>query len=361
MYDNEPIESNLYVFLYGAFGSGKGALRHARQIVAPIHKYLRETEIQPPPDSDLKPEKKMLFIPANNSKSGFIELLAANGRGLIYEPEADTLSDILKQDYANFSDILRLAYHHEPIRFYRRLNKEFYEIETPFLSVLLSGTPDQLKRFIPSIENGLFSRFMFYELKTETDFKNVFDNSKGDLNYHFYQIGEQLLQLFKPLYHATEPIYFKLTPEQQNDFLNYFRQLKQELINNYGIKIIGEVHRFAVQLFRTAMILTALRQIETGHVCNICSDTDYQTAKQIFEVFKYHALNLFETLEAYSLDDLPQNKRSLYDSLPVQFQTSEAITNGLQYDFSEPTIKRFLKNNKLFVCVKHGHYKKKYE
>ncbi|NCC74333.1 MAG: DUF3987 domain-containing protein, partial [Sphingobacteriia bacterium] len=259
MYDGSPIEANLYLFLLGGYGSGKGSLKYAQKLVEPVHQHLRETE-QPPDNETGQPgQKKLLFLPANSSKSGLIELLATLQRGLLFETESDTLADQLRQDYASFSDLLRASYHHETIRFYRRLQKEFYEIENPKLSVLLSGTPGQLRKLIPGIENGLFSRFMFYQIEPETRFKNVFKNNGSDLTNYFYQAGRKLLPLFTWLNDQSEPFTFTFTAEQKEEFLHYFSDLKQTLVDTFGVEISGNVNRFGVQFVRVSMVLSALR------------------------------------------------------------------------------------------------------
>ena len=166
-YDGNSVGANLYIFVNAPYGSGKGALSYCKILGSKIHKGLREESDR---DTDSKKEC-MLYIPANISKTGLAELLANNNnRAVIFETEADTLTDILKQDYANYSDILRNAFHHETPSFYRRTDKEYQEIENPHLSVILSGTFDQLQALIPSPENGLFSRFLFYELEPTEGF-----------------------------------------------------------------------------------------------------------------------------------------------------------------------------------------------
>lgn len=359
-YDGQAVESNLYTFLYGNYGSGKGALRYARNLVSPVHKYLRETETIPE-GSDQQPQKLLLFIPANSSKSGVIELLErTKGKGLIFETEADTLTDILRQDYGNFSDILRSAYHHETISLYRRLNKEYVDMDKPKLSVLLSGTPKQLRKLIPTIENGLFSRFSYFGLESELSFKNVFDTSKGDLNKHFYDIGERLLELYKYLDSLSEPLVFELQGHQKAEFLSYFQELKRSLIETYGDTMAGSVNRFGMQFIRVAMILTALRNFETGefNTLNYCNDLDFDNAKQIIEVFTWHTLNIYDSMAAKSLEDLPDNKQAFYKALSFEFTTSQAVNVGEEYELSKSTVNRFIDNLQLFENVKHGHYRK---
>lgn len=360
-YDGQQIESNLFLFLVGNFGSGKGALSYSRQLAAPIHKHIKETAPASDPETGQPLPKKLHFLPANSSKSGFIELLANNGgRGLIFETESDSLTDILKQDYGNFSDILRRGFHHETISFYRRLNKEYFDIEKPSFSVLLSGTPNQLQKFIPGVENGLFSRFLFHQLQTNTEFKNVFDESKNNLNGLFYSIGEHLREFYIFLNSGNSEIVFKLTESQQNEFLAYFQELKTTLIDTFGEGMAGNVNRFAVQFFRIAMILSAMRitDINQTRPFLFCKDVDFKNVIRIMEVFIFHALQIFESLDQ-SGNDLPQNKLQFIQALPPEFATSEAVTTGQRFNISESTVKRFLRENQYFEYLRHGVYRKK--
>jgi len=359
VYDGKTIEANLYLFLYGSFGCGKGALKYVRKLVSPVHKFMSQKFTEPKNKED-EPLRKLHFLPANTSKSGLIELLAVNGRGLIFETEADTLADILKQDYGNFTDLLNKCYHHEEYPFYRRQNKEYIEIDEPKLSVLLSGTNSQLQNLVPGVENGLFSRFMYYRLEMETGFKNVFDTSGGDLYQRFSDIGEQVFDLHKQLYHAAEPVIFKLQSHQESEFLTYFQDLKQTLIDLYGVKVGGSVNRFALQYFRILMILTTLRAYEKSELRHvlICQDIDFKNTKRIFETFIWHALTIFDSLAVKDTKGLPQDKQQFFSKLPAEFTTVEAITTGKEFEIPERTVKRFLKNRQLFEYVRHGNYKK---
>ena len=73
-----------------------------------------------------EPLHKMFFIPANSSSSAFIQALADNNfTGVIFETEADTLANTFKQEWGNFSDVLRKAFHHESTSLFRRKDQEF--------------------------------------------------------------------------------------------------------------------------------------------------------------------------------------------------------------------------------------------
>jgi hypothetical protein len=105
----------------------------------------------------------MLIIPANNSSTGLFQNLNDDqGVGLLFETEGDTLAQTFKSEHGNYSDGFRKAFHHETISYNRRKDREYVELVTPKLSALLSGTPKQVSALVPSAENGLFSRFIFY-------------------------------------------------------------------------------------------------------------------------------------------------------------------------------------------------------
>ena len=200
-YDQQYYFPNLYIYLIAPYGSGKGGFKLARDLAKTIHQNRRdeakkdlnrykvenkEYKAGNKDEEPAPPKNYMLFLPANNSKSGITQLLNENeGKGILFETEGDTLSDTLKSDHGNFTDLLNKSFHHEPVTLFRRTGEEYQEIEKPQLSVVLSSTFDQYKKLIPTIQNGLFSRFIHYTLKPVAEFRNVFDKSKRSYPEYF--------------------------------------------------------------------------------------------------------------------------------------------------------------------------------
>lgn len=319
-YDQEYYGPNLYGYIVGPYGSGKGTLKLAHALAWPVHKekkgkteqalieYEQELEEwkankkkgkEPP-----KPPQFLLFIPANSSKSGLVELLESNGnRGIVFETEGDTLADALKTDYGNFSDILRKAFHHEPITFYRRTEKEYKEVETPHLSVTLSSTFDQLQKLIPTVENGLFSRFLFYWLTPNREFRDVFNRDRQILPRYFKRLGEEYLKVFQHLEALPEPLEFDFSAHQQAQFMELFAEWKQEIGELVSNDLEGTVNRLGLIAFRLAMILTTIRAFEVGEATQVmvCEDQDFYNALRIVETLKGHALKVFYQLPRPSI------------------------------------------------------------
>lgn len=122
---------------------------------------------------------------------------------LILESEADSISNMLKQDWGNFSDILRKAYHHEKIPISREIDDKFIEVESPKLSMVISGTQGQVKPLILSKESGLFSRFLYYYFDDGVKWKDVTPN--GSLVDYTTVFEKTSNDVFKP-YNRLEKI-----------------------------------------------------------------------------------------------------------------------------------------------------------
>ena len=181
----------MYSLIVAPAASGKGALKNAKRLAGNYHdQVLKESKeemkkyeaelleynhikrkwkpgspiIEPP----VKPEFKIVFIPADSSQARMVEHLRNNGgRGIICETEADIMSGAKKQDWGDYSPILRSGFHHEKYTYSRKGNDEYIEIEEPCIALALSGTPGQVPKLIYSVEDGLFSRILFYAFKRE--------------------------------------------------------------------------------------------------------------------------------------------------------------------------------------------------
>lgn len=325
-YMQRRVAPNLYCFVIGKFGTGKGALVWAKDLGAAVDAYRVEQakksreeftgaqamhyqqmkqfdkgQLQQPPPAPQTPKHLKLFLPANSSKTALMQLLEENdGRGIIFETEGDTLADMLKQEYGNFNDVLRKAFHHETVSFFRRANNEDVNIDRPQLSVILSGTKDQLYRLIPSIENGLYSRFMFYILKGNSKFKNPFDDGGQDLEYYFGVLANKFLQLYQLLEAQDEPVYFKLQPHQQQQFVQTFAGLKEDLSENLSEDLEGSVNRLGLIAYRIAMVLTVVRFIDNPLHSLTCLDADFNNAVTITKHLLHYNLHIYEGFQTHS-------------------------------------------------------------
>ena len=143
-----------------------------------------------------EPKYRSPIMAANSSYAVFISNLQANdGWGVMFDTEADNVSQMLKTDYGDYSTLLRQAPHHEPICYNRVRDNIHIEIEEPRLAVCLTCTPDQLPALFPTILNGLGSRFLFYNLNREVKWRSPFQRKEKTNEQLFEELGERYLEL----------------------------------------------------------------------------------------------------------------------------------------------------------------------
>ena len=293
------------------------------------NEYSQDKKNREPPQ---EPSIKTLLIPANSSATSVYQVLNDNGGvGLIFETEGDTLANTFKSDYGNFSDGFRKAFHHEMISYTRRKDREFVELTKPRLSALLSGTPKQILALIPDAENGLFSRFIFYNMNLRLEWRDVFSESPVSLDDYFIDLSQRYFQFYQML-QQTQPIRFSFSTTQQEQFNDFFGKVQQEYSAMFGMDIVASVRRLGLITFRLAMILTALRLMDGQSVAEviICNDTDFRTALIMAEVLIKHATNVFSKLPA--ADGTASSvgstiaRQKFYDQLPSEFNRQTYLT-----------------------------------
>ena len=347
-YAEREVFPNLFTFISAQASAGKGRLTLCRHLVKPIHdnlkkhyaiemeeyrhlqnEYSQDKKNREPPQ---EPPIKTLLIPANSSATSVYQVLNDNGGvGLIFETEGDTLANTFKSDYGNFSDGFRKAFHHEMISYTRRKDREFVELTKPRLSALLSGTPKQILSLIPDAENGLFSRFIFYNMNLRLEWRDVFSESPVSLDDYFIDLGQRYFQFYQTLQQA-QPIRFSLSTTQQEQFNTFFGKVQQEYSAMFGMDIVASVRRLGLITFRLAMILTSLRLMDGQSVAEviICNDTDFRTSLIIAEVLIKHAANVFSKLP--TADGTASSvgstiaRQKFYDQLPSEFNRQTYLT-----------------------------------
>jgi len=119
------------------------------------------------PDFSLRPKepvRKLLTLSPNVSKSMLISALEESGKlgCCINATELDMVSGAIRNDYGKHDDVFRAAFQHEVVSADFKVNGRQVVAHNPHLALCLAGTPNQLVRFIPSLENGLYSRFLVY-------------------------------------------------------------------------------------------------------------------------------------------------------------------------------------------------------
>ena len=385
IYDGRRVFANIFVFISAKASSGKGRLSLCSKLVQPIHRRLKEMYKEKKAIYDLhlslsktgqtvmpvRPKQTMLFIPADTSATAVYQLLNENeGRGIVFETEADALSETFKSDFGNYSNGFRRAFHHEKISYHRRTGDEDVEVETPRLSTVLTGTVAQVKSLIKSPENGLFSRFAFYRLISELRWKDVLGNQGGEaLDVKFDDLGMWFTEFYDTL--VTLPkIVFSVTDSQRQKFNSYFSALQQLYYGIFKDDVVASVRRLGLICFRIAMVLSVIRLMDTGECPEqlVCDDEDFDSALAISRVLAIHMARVFDELTATdnsrSASLLKSSDRQqFFDALPTVFSRKEfmlvAESAGIPSSTAEKWIRYFCAESGPLEKIKHGQYRKK--
>ena len=396
----------LQTFVVAPPASGKGALTWVRRLAEPIHDSLldaynrkmqdyrqekirretmgKEKATQPEPE---QPRMKMFLITGDNSGTGMLEnLMDAGGAGLICETEADTVSTAIGSEYGHWSDTLRKSFDHERLAYNRRTNHEYRECKQSYLSVLLSGTPAQVRPLIPSAENGLFSRQVFYCMPPIDEWADQFNLSDTDYDRTFTLWGEDWKRLLDSLSANVSNIRLELSPGQKQTFNLHLARLFVRAGALHGDPMKSTVTRIAINLCRMLSVVALLRSLtallpseenrkETDYgnltrqliACpglspdprippeNIrdgvipqfrlsVTEADFEAVLSLAEPLYQHACHVLSLLPA--TETVQQSGLSLgtfFDRLPNRFSRQSILEEGQRYGIARNTIDSKLK------------------
>ncbi|RZK26963.1 MAG: DUF3987 domain-containing protein [Flavobacterium sp.] len=371
IYDSRKYNPNLSVFIIAPPASGKGVMNWSRKLIDPIHldiiaesrrkiRQYKEAVTREGPE----PKFQVKIIPGNTSSSRlYSHLESAEDSVLIFESEADSLSNMLKHDWGNFSDLLRKSFHHETVSISRQSEDRFYEIRSPKLSIVLSGTPNQVKPLIESKENGLFSRFVYYYFDDVAGWKDVSPGAQS-ISYDDLLDSKALdiLDLYKRLNGSSTEI--KMTDSQWNSFQDRLKMASDLITATNKPDFIPVVRRLALITFRIIMILTILRKQEVINGDNrviYSTDEDVQIGLELVKILLDHSLNVFDKYEKKPIN-LTMAERNLYSRLPDAFRRGEGLNIALQLGYAERTFDDTLRRwerIKILQKLSHGSYGKK--
>ena len=181
-YDSNTYFPNLFTMIIGPPASGKGRMTLSQHLVNRVHNSILSTskieideckQLNRSKDYN-RPKLDVKLAPGNVSSARLYSHLNISDHGvIILETEADTLSKMFKQEWGDFSDVLRKSFQHERISLSRDGEDKYLEVNCPKLSLVLSGTKDQIKPLVESKDNGLFSRFLFFYYDGGIEWKDI--------------------------------------------------------------------------------------------------------------------------------------------------------------------------------------------
>jgi hypothetical protein len=384
LYDGDVEYTNIFCFIIAPPASGKRCIKYSKQLGITYHEKLRQQysaefeqytkekivydkkvknaksiadleNVNPPEE----PKIRVFFIPGDITKAALVKLLESNdGVGLINESEADTLTGALNSQHGGFSSLLRAAYEHEQVSSSRVTDNQYSDVSHIRLSMAVSGTPDQLKPLVGSVNNGLFSRFLFYTFDSDFKWRKTFTSSfKKSKKEIFDAYSDRLLEKFE----RQEQQQFQMTEKQG---LELDRRMER-ILEDYNIQMDnpkdGVIPRGGNVVYRIAMILSAIRSDEAVITC---TDEDFETAFTLYsKVYLPHSIIVRDSFSQNFLF-LNENEQKLFEWMEqksrfkrLDFQ-KEIDKLGISKRTGSNILSRFL-SGELLVKQSHGVYRVK--
>jgi hypothetical protein len=257
--------------------------------------------------------------------------------------------------------------------------------------MLLTGTFNQYRALVPSVENGYFSRLLTVVIRGTNPFDKRYVSSRGGQSIIPHQVGHRLLRTYESLLASPEREW-SLTDAQKERLGEHLETEYGTLISLLGDNFHSAVIRMAVQIERIAMILTAMRGDSSltsrAHDKEIpesnsgltdkgdnrpslvdtiyCSDLDYEAAEMIGNKLLLHMASAYRMIDGDAQDMVPEIKpidqrKVLFEQLKEEYEHQDLIKEAKLQGISARTAFRW--NEKwqqegLIIKVKHGLYKK---
>ena len=381
LYDKERVFPNLYSFVIAPPASGKGSMKFAKQLGDCFHdllfsqskeslkqykklkrlfdRKLKKAKTDEQLEALIEPEKpksSMFFIPADTSSAMMIKHLEDNdGMGCICETEADTLTNTLKQDWGSYSDVLRKGFHGESISKSRMTDLDYSEIKEPKFSVAITGTPNQLDALITSIQDGLFSRFIFYSFSAKQKWRSTYTEAITISNNDIFKgFSADLCDKFR----SNNIQKFVMTRKQGMHLDKVFSEALGHNSILYNDDISGIIYRLGLMTFKIAMTLAALRSDEPEITC---SDLEFKTSLDLVEkVYLRHSIDILNKINKDS-KRLNKTQNELLNWMKSQgkLKRCDIWNKAKTMDIKERTLADILKrfvDLELIKKVKHGLY-----
>lgn len=381
-YDGHSFSPSLYLFVVGPPASGKGIITPAVKLIMSIHQELLHTSKvakkeykvlnakwkakgpksdEPPPD---EPIPKLLKAPADSTGAALIRAICSNPTVLVFDSEGDTMSTALRPDSTDASSALRKAWHHEWIDQARVKDSHHIQIERPHLSMVLSGTPNQISALVRHVESGLTSRFCFIEFPPQKTFRDPFVEGADHTGVIAKHLQQSIYDLWVYVGKETRDPGFvvELTAWQRSQHVEHFKARFEDEIEGANE---GATLRAAIVAVRIVTVLTAIRCWFNEHALTpkmIATDDDFKMALSLAEYMRQGTDNIIRRLSQEIKHKVvhaekPKTKEWL-SKLSAQFTTREAVAIGAHVGISRSTVHKHLKNEKYFETIAHGIHRK---
>ena len=341
-------------------------------------------------DEPEKPLRRMHKLPSKTTAANYHKLLYANGTQISYLhiPELAELNAANRTAFGDFMYMMLAAQNEEPLHTARKTDDEDFRIEHTRLALVATGTESSVRTFIPNLEDGLSTRFLYHNLPAKSDIRDEIDEVMAEaFNDVYTHYRHQLtgiwseLRLFDGKTDDELPR-LMLSDAQREKINEYYRQMVTFIALTQPDKDLrAPILRTRLNLYRMLMIIAVLRRHEAmGTAEGLFEEKVFATTEEDLRWgLAYIFYCMMQTSAIYNRlrrEEKEEAPKRVYISalafltlLPKQFTTAAANEVGKEQGIKERAValhlrslyqKGYITRLKQGVYCKVAHVAKKY-
>ena len=184
-------------------------------------------------DEPAMPQRRMHKLPSKTTAANYYRLIYANGGNIsyLYIPELAELNAANATAFGDFKYMLLAAHNEESLHTARKTDDEDFHIERTRLALVATGTASSVHAFIPTLEDGLSTRFLYHTLPAKDTVRGEMDEAMAEaMNDVYTHHRQQLTAIWNELRQFDgksddELPRLMLSDEQRNKINEYYCQL----------------------------------------------------------------------------------------------------------------------------------------
>ena len=328
-------------------------------------------------DEPVKPMRRMHKLPSKSTAANYHCLLYANGDNISYLhiPELAEMTAANRGAFGDFMYILLAAQNEEQLHTARKTDDEDYPIEHTRLALAATGTLSSVREFIPNLEDGLSTRFLYHNLPakdtvrgemdeaTAEAFRDVYDHHRGVLT----EIWKELRQFEGK---TDEELPRLVISDAQREYIDeYYRQLVSFVALTLPDRDVrAPILRSRLNLYRMLMIIAVLRRYEELDTVEgmfaekrfTVSEADLRWGLAYIFYCMMQTSTIYDRLRREEKEEPKRvylSALAFLQMLPKQFTTAEAVRLGEELGLKQNGIAKKisrLAKDRYIVKVRQG-------
>ena len=310
-------------------------------------------------DEPQAPLRRMHKLPSKTTAANYYRLLYANGANISYLhiPELAEMSAANRGAFGDFMYILLAAQNEEQLHTARKTDDEDYHIPHTRLSMAATGTISSVREFIPNLEDGLSTRFLYHNLPTKSNVRGEMDEATAEAFCDVYtHHRRQLTTIWEALRSfdgkPEEELPRLVISDAQRELIDrYYQQMANFVALTLPDKDLrAPILRSRLNLYRMLMIVSVLRRHEElGTAEELFADTRFTVAEvDLRWGLAYTFYTVMQTSTIY--DRLRREEKeppkpiqrisplAFLQALPKTFTKAVAIQLGQEWGISERAV-----------------------